>query len=260
METARLRASYDGDEGAYGSDVSMSDHEVAVATTGDASSRRYGGAVYVYSKSTRGLWEEQVRLTVDHSESKGVFGGRAILHNDFLAVTAPSYTDRGLGSLHIFERENSKWKHVKQFRGLDDYSLAIGAADNAVIVGEKGDGDDASGSATIFVRAADGKWGRKQVLKPVNPFEDGAFGTEVALSESLALVVGYDEQLRFEFNIDRVVYVFGKDEAAGYWKQKHIVDIGDVFFGSSMDIDGKVALIGRASDGALGQALIVHLN
>ncbi len=260
QEHSRLRASFKGDEGVYGSDVSVFKNQIAVATTGDASSSRYGGAVYIYSQDSRSDWVEEARLTVDHAGSQGVFGGRAVLGDDFLAVTAPSYKDAGKGLLHIFEKSESSWSHVKQFRGLDDYSLSLGASDGSIIVGEKSDGADASGSATIFSRGTDGKWVRKQVVKPVSPFEDGAFGTEVAISNDLALVVGYDEQLRFEFNIDRVVYVFGRDEKAGYWQQKHIVDIGDVFFGSAMDIDGNVALIGRASDNSTGQALIVHLN
>ncbi|NND71798.1 MAG: hypothetical protein HKN43_09475 [Rhodothermales bacterium] len=257
---ARLIGSFIGKEGAFASSLSMHGERIAISSSGDASARQYGGSVYIFERNSDGRWKETHRITVPRERSSGIFGGEAVLSGDFLAVTAPSYSDNGKGSLYVFEFDQGEWVLSNRFRGLDDYTLTMDASDSFIIVGEKSDGDDSSGSATLFVRNDDGDWTRKQILKPVSPFELGAFGTGVAVSDDLALVVGYDEQLQFEFNIDRVVYVFGYDQDGGYWRQRHIVDIGDVFFGSALDIDKRVALIGRASDTTVGQAVIVHLH
>ena len=257
-QVARLTASESRDEGAYASSVSILGNKLAISTTGDVSNRSYGGSVYIYER-TGERWIESARITVPHNRSEGVFGGRAMLGDGFLAVTAQAYSESGKGSLHIFRDTGDGWERIKKFAGLDDFFLSLAVTSDAIVVGEKTDGDDKSGSATVFVNEND-TWKRKQLLKPKSPFELGAFGTDVAISDDIILVVGYDEQLRFEFNIDRVVYVFGKDPDNGYWRQRHIIDIGDVFFGAGLDIDDRVALVGRASDNTVGSAVIVHLN
>lgn len=257
--TARLTSPGGSEEGAFASSVSIHGNRLAISTTGDVSTRAYGGAVYIYERSNAGSWLLQDRLAVPFKKSTGIFGGDAALAGNTLAVTAQAYSESGNGSLHIFEYDEERWTRSASFSGLDDFFLSLDATDTAVVVGEKTDGEDKSGSATLFVKE-DGQWKRKQQLKPANPFELGAFGTDVAITNDIALVVGYDEQLRFEFNIDRVVYVFARDPDRGYWKQRHIIDIGDVFFGSSLDIDNHIALVGRASDSSPGQAVIVHLN
>lgn len=258
-QTARLTSPGTYDEGAFASSVSLDSNRIAISTTGDASARSYGGAVYIFESTPAGNWRFTDRLTIPFERNLGIFGGVAALSGSTLAVTAQAYSETGRGSLHIFEYSDGAWNRTAMFRGLDDFFLSIDASSDAVIVGEKTDGEDKSGSSTLFVRE-DGQWKRKQQLQPANPFELGAFGTDVAITDDIALVVGYDEQLRFEFNIDRVVYVFTRDPDHGFWRQRHIIDIGDVFFGSALDIDDQIALVGRASDDAPGQAVIVHLN
>ncbi|MDX1740606.1 MAG: hypothetical protein R3178_04895, partial [Rhodothermales bacterium] len=127
------------------------------------------------------------------------------------------------------------------------------------IVGERRAGGDESGRAALFERGGDGQWRRAGVLRPARPFEFGAFGSKVALGDDRALVVGFDEQLRFEFNIDRVVYVF-EHVTSDVWRQRHIVDVGEVSFGSDLAVDGAMALIGQATDSQPGTAYIVQLH
>ncbi len=82
----------------------------------------------------------------------------------------------------------------------------------------------------------------------------------VSLSGNHALVVGFDEQLQMDFNIDRVVYVFEREPELNNWYQKHIIDLGDVAFGSSIDLDDQTALIGQTPDLAPGNAYVVRIN
>ncbi len=116
------------------------------------------------------------------------------------------------------------------------------------------------GRARILELDTDGKWKPRTTLKPSASYSQGGFGSTVALSGNHALVVGFDEQLRMNFNIDRVVYLFERNPDTGDWFQKHIIDVGDVAFASSIDLDGDVAVIGHAGDQIIGNAYIVLVH
>ena len=76
----------------------------------------------------------------------------------------------------------------------------------------------------------------------------------MALHRDRALVVGYDEQLRMDFNVDRVVYVYARHD--GTWHYQGILDIGESAFGSSIDLYEKTALIGAAG---VGEAYVIRI-
>jgi hypothetical protein len=78
----------------------------------------------------------------------------------------------------------------------------------------------------------------------------------VSLHGRRALITGYDEQLGKEINIDRVVYVFRR-RAGGEWRERTILDLGTVHFGASLDLDGRIALIGSVPETESG---IVHVT
>lgn len=178
-----------------------------------------------------------------------------------MLVGASTYLANRPGSAYFLHLEAStgRWEVQQRFGGLNDFFLPADVRGSRAIVGERRAGGDGSGRATLFERGDDGTWRRSLVLRPARPFEFGAFGSNVALGRDRALVVGFDEQLRFEFNIDRVVYVFQQVDTTR-WRQRHIVDVGEVSFGSDIAADGPVALIGQAADAQPGAAYIVQLH
>jgi hypothetical protein len=79
----------------------------------------------------------------------------------------------------------------------------------------------------------------------------------VSLNLPWALVTGYGEQLGKDFNIDRVVYTFRRDGEA--WRQRTILDIGEVDFGAALDQHDSRALVSSVPDGAPGSVYVVQL-
>lgn len=260
-EHARFEGNAKQSEGAYAAAVAIDGSAAVVTTSGDAVSGRYHGAAYFYERLPSGDWLQKQRLVPRQSVRLGIFGTSVDMADGVTVVGASTYLAGRPGSLYLieFEQEADRWQEVMRFGGLDDFFLPVDISGNRIIVGERRAGEEDSGAAVVIERDLTASWRKSAILKPVDPFELGAFGSEVALGSDRALVVGYDEQLRFEFNIDRVVYVFENREG-GRWRQRHVIDVGDVAFGSDIDTAGSIALIGQASDTEPGSAYIVHIH
>jgi hypothetical protein len=126
-------------------------------------------------------------------------------------------------------------------------------------VGEDRAGGNESGRATLFRLTGTGGWARAATLHPSIPYESGGFGAQVSVEGRWALVTGYDEQLEKEYNIDRVVYVFRRDRG-GAWRQRTILDIGEVDFGAALDQNGSMALVSSVPEGGPGAVYVVQLH
>ncbi|QXD16633.1 FG-GAP repeat protein [Rhodocaloribacter litoris] len=260
-ETARLTSNRTEEEGAFAASVALDGDRLLVTAAGDPAGRRYGGAAYLFEREPGGRWKQQARLTGDDDLRYGLFGTDGDLDGDRVVVAASTYFANRPGSIYLFERNpaSGAWEKVARFGHIDDFFISVDLSGDRVIVGESRDGPHGSGRATLFERNAEGRWQQTATLAPTQPYKQGGFGTEVALDGDRALVVGYDEQLSFEFNIDRVVYVFAYDPESRSWEQKRILDVGEVAFGSAIDLDGPWALIGQASEQKPGQVYLARL-
>ncbi|HMB92865.1 MAG TPA: hypothetical protein VKP65_18590 [Rhodothermales bacterium] len=262
-QAARLIADSDEEEGPFAASVSLDGDRALVTTWGDPSNGRFGGAAYIFEYDPeKDRWQRTARFTGSQGVEQGIFGGPAALDGDRAVVSASSYFQREPGSIYIFERDpaTNTWNEAAYFGDIDDFFISVDVEGDRVLVGESKSGSRKSGTATLFTRDATGKWHSTATLRPPTPYDHGAFGSAVSLDGNRALVAGYDEQLRMDFNIDRVVYLFEYDAEEDAWEYRHIVDIGEVAFGASVDLDGAVALIGRASEAEPGAAYVVRLR
>lgn len=260
-EVVRLTLDTEAQEGPFAAAVALDGDRALITASGDPVHGRYSGAAYVYERDPEtGGWEQQARVTA--TGGPGIFGGSAALDGDRFVVSASTYFDQKPGSVYIFERDpaTGRWHQAARFGDIDDFFISVDIDGDRVLVGESKAGSDRSGAATLYTRDASGRWSLAATLRPKTPYKYGAFGTNVALQGDYALVVGYDEQLGLDFNIDRVVYVFKHDPTTGQWRQQHIIDIGEVAFGADVDFDGGVALIGDVSDRRAGAAYVVHVH
>jgi hypothetical protein len=262
-QVARLTAPRQMREGAFAASVALDGDRALVTTWGDPSDGQYGGAAYVFEwDPATETWEEAARLTGSGGVKAGIFGGASALDGDRAAVAASTYFDRRPGSVYLFERDpaTGTWQETTRLGSIDDFYISVSLSGDWLLVGESKGGRGKSGVATLFAREAPGTWRHRVTLQPNPPYDDGAFGSAVALDGDRALVAGYDEQLGFSFNIDRVVYVFAHNPETNAWRQRSIMDIGEVDFGVAIDVDGDLAIIGQASDARPGAAYVVRLR
>lgn len=256
-QTARLTGSVGRDEGAFGADLALTAERAFVSTTGNVQ-RGQSGAVHVFRyDAERQRWTREARLTGDGASGPGQLGGTLEATESEVVVAASTYFEQAPGSAYVFESTESggatAWRVTNVLSGLDDFFLPLALTETQLLVGERRAGPDASGQATLYTRAASGAWTHAATLSPRRPFADGAFGSAVAVQGDWALVTGYDEQLRQETNIDRVVYVFRQGDD-GTWQQHTIIDIGRVGFGTALALDNGIALASWV--GASGQGMV----
>ena len=209
VQTARLiHSGLQGSEGAAGAAIAIQDGRILFTTGGDPSpDNQTDGAAYIFEKSSN-RWEQKHRLTRARSSEGGVFGGSASLGRGSMAVVSSSYFSKKTGAVYLFElTDNDSWDEVARLGGIEGFFVSLDLHGDEMIVGQAEAGARESGLATLFKRDSTGIWYETATLEPPTPYRKGAFGTEVALYEDRALVVGYDEQLSLNFNVDRVVFM-----------------------------------------------------
>jgi len=262
-EVVKLTSQRDVQEGAFASSVSLDGDRALVTAAGDAVHGRYSGAAYIFERNEiTGTWDQKARLTGSRGLRAGIFGGSGALDGDIAVITSSTYFDDEPGSCYVFERDAStgRWVEKSIFGGIDDFFISVDISNGYVLIGQSKKAPSQSGAATLYARDPAGYWHLVQTLRPTTPYAYGAFGSSVSLTDEYALLVGYDEQLGLDFNIDRVVYVFNKNTRTGEWEQAHVIDIGEVAFGAAVDHHQRYALIGKAAEEQIGEAYIVHLN
>ena len=239
-------------------DIDIFQDRLLYTTGGDPTpDHEQDGAVYIYHQ-TDGIWSLSHRLVGSGTFNRGIFGWNSTLYQDIIAVASSSYFSRRSGSVYIFELgQNNLWSEVAQLGGIQGFFISLDLYKEELIIGQPEAGSREAGQATLFARDSLGGWLQTATLEPPTPYRKGAFGTEVALYEDRVLIVGYDEQLRLNFNVDRVVYIYARRE--GQWHYQGIIDIGEASFGSSIDLYGKTALIGSASGSDVGKAFIITI-
>ena len=260
-QTAKLRQTSDQLEGAFAASISLDGDRLLITTAGDSKNLAYNGNAYVYEISG-GSWVLKGRMTGSLGPEAGVFGTSGALSGDRAIVSASTYLSERPGTVYIFDRnpETGVWSESGILRGILDFFISVDVDGDRIIVGESRAGPGNTGRARIFERSLEGRWRARKTLKPTSENSQGGFGSMVSLSGDHALVVGFDEQLQMNFNIDRVVYLFEYEPEPDDWYQKHIIDLGDVAFGSSIDLDNRTAVIGQTPDQAPGNAYVVRIN
>ena len=103
------------------------------------------GAVYVFTRSADGAWQQQAFIKASNPDADDKFGFAVALSGDTLAVGAP--------------HESS--------------AAGTGPSDNSL---------PHSGAVYVFARSASGRWKQEAFLKASTPGVDDSFGCSVALS------------------------------------------------------------------------------
>lgn len=258
-QTARLTGPSEQQDGLFGAGVALDGDRAAVSTSGNPDGA-FSGSVYIYEYDpVASSWEQTARLQGRHSPQSGILGGDVALDGPHLAVAASTYFQRKPGSVYVFRHtsDTGRWHEDAHLTGINAFFIDLDLHGTTLLVGEDRAGDDGSGAATVFTRN-ETTWTTAAELRPSIPYESGSFGSTVSVYGRRALITGYDEQLGQETNIDRVVYIFHR-ETRDSWRERMILDIGTVDFGASLDLNGRIAVIGSVPETETGTAHITRV-
>lgn len=265
--TQRSKLSTDlGNTGYFGDSVAIDGDTIVVGAT----QKNWGvmaGAAYVFVWDGDS-WESQARLTAPDGDYADGFGYEVDVSGDTIVVGARQDNDPVMGadagSAYVFTRTGSTWSLQQKLTAADgaiaDYfGNDVAVQGDTVLVGSPRDDDKGveSGSVYVYTRIG-GSWSQQAKITPADGATTDAFGTSVALDADTALIgaQGDDPEAMPITTNHGSAYVFTRSGTA-WSEQAKLIAPGlatNDNLGSTVALDGDMAVLGAPGDDALGNS------
>jgi hypothetical protein len=243
----------------FGERVSVSGGTAVIGADGDDDKGDSSGSAYVFVQAADGTWSQQAKLVAADGAADDVFGWSVAVDGGTAVIGAIGDDDRGdrAGSAYVFVRAaDGTWSQQAKLTAADGvdfdfFGASVSVSGDTAVIGAWGDDDrgNVSGSAYVFVRAADGTWSQQAKLTAADGAADDSFGKSVAVDGGTA-VIGTDED-DDKGDGSGSAYVFVR-AADGTWSQQAKLTAADGaaidYFGVSVAVDGDTAVIGAWLD------------
>ncbi len=238
----------------FGTAIAMDDEFVYIGAPEDNTQGEGAGALYIFRDTNLGNWEQVAKLTAADGTDGDLFGSAVAVSGEYLLIGAPRSDDAGTdaGAVYLFVHTGSEW--VQQVKLTAPQSAAGALFGSAVAL----QGDVALVTATLdagmgaaYVFTWNGTdWAPGERLVGGDIKSGDRFGSTVALDGGHLLIGAPAES----DNGSGAVYVF--EGSGGTWTQRSKLmpdtnGIGDRF-GSSVALEGAVAVIGAQRDDEFG--------
>lgn len=243
-EIFKLVAADGADNALFGRSVDI-DGDTAVIGAADGDRQ---GAVYVFVRDGD-RWIQQAKMKFNQR-----FGESVAIDGDTILVGAPFAPGRAF----VYTRKDGVWAKREELVGdnpttTDAFGASVALHDGTAVVGAVRDGEGSTGAAYVFTTDDDGaNWTRQaKLLGGDIQFND--FGGSVAISGD-TIIVG-DHRNDDKDPDAGAAFVFTRSD--GHWTRavKLLPQgpyAGYIHFGSSLAIDGDVAVVGAPRDRQLG--------
>ncbi len=238
-QEAYIKASNTNANDRFGGSVSLSGDLLAVGAYGEGSSATgvngnqtnndasWSGAVYVFRRSTGGVWSQEAYIKASNANGGDQFGWSVFLVGDFLAVGAPRESSSAIGVNGDQTNNDAVW----------------------------------SGAVYVFRRSAGGTWSQEAYIKASNTESSDHFGRSVSLSGDLLAVGAYVEsssatgvngnQTDNGASSSGAVYVFRRS-AEGVWSQEAYIKASNTgagdLFGDAISFVGNLLAVGAVRE------------
>jgi hypothetical protein len=226
------------------------------------------GAAYVFVRSGD-TWTQQEKLTVSDGTALARFGQSVSISGDTSLIGSfyDSATASQSGSAYVFvrdkdclEKQQKQCWHQQQKLVADDgaagdyfgSSVSVDEKNKIALIGAILDDDKGfgAGSAYVFIRDKDGSWQKQAKLTADDGEQADFFGNSVSVSKDTALIGA-----RTETGNSGSAYLFVRDKDGAWHQQEQLIaaDSAGDFFGWSVSLSGKTALIGGYTDDDKGR-------
>ncbi|MGR0481493.1 MAG: FG-GAP repeat protein [Candidatus Electronema sp. V4] len=169
------------------------------------------------------------------------------------------YKGSNSGSAYVFVRAaDGTWSQQAKLNADDgpaddQFGWSVAVSGDTAVIGAGLAGDD-SGSAYVFVRAADGTWNQQAKLTAADRAAFDMFGVGMSVSGGTVVIGAYGDDDKGSSSGSAYVFVRA---AGGTWSQQAKLTAADGAaddrFGSSVAVSGDTAVIGAWYDGRQGQ-------
>ncbi|WP_417910106.1 FG-GAP repeat protein [Candidatus Electronema sp. PJ] len=189
-QQVKLLASDRAPGGLFGMSVAVSGD---TAVIGDPSS----DAAYIFIRAGGDTWMQQAKLRASDGAAGDLLFGRSVALSEDTAVIG-AYGDDDKGSAYVFVRAaDGTWtqqaKLLASDRLFDDsFGVSVAVSGDMAVIGASEDEYSkrgrSSGSAYIFVRAADSTWTQQAKLLAPEGTTNDRFGNSVAVSGDTVVI------------------------------------------------------------------------
>ncbi|MCX6571294.1 MAG: FG-GAP repeat protein [Candidatus Aminicenantes bacterium] len=267
----KLVASDTADNTSFGMSGDVDGDLAIVGAPGDDVNGTNSGAAYIFSRDLGGLdgWGQIKKLVASDAAADDLFGVSVDISGDYAVVgaVAEDGAGTGRGAAYIFYRNQGgadNWGQVKKLTANaaadnDGFGFAVALEGDTLIVGadgEDGGGTD-EGAAYVFYKDRGGadNWGPVVRLVAGDPDDADQFGYSIGLSGDVA-VIGSPGKNGAGSNRG-AAYIFSRDMggADGWGQLKKLTAddaSDDVWLGTSVALDGALAVIGAGWDNGGG--------
>lgn len=255
---ARLHAGDGTAQDSFGNSVSLDDDTIVVGAILDAVDQiNYStGSAYVFVRTDSG-WSQQAKLIAGDVDSLDYFGCSVSVDGDLALIG--SYWDRSRrGSAYIFARNGNTWTQQAKLidpdgRSEDNLGLQVCLSGTTALVAAATDDDLGNASGSVFVfTAEDTTWTQQAKLQSSDGSQFDYFGSSLAFSGNTALIGASGGS--GDSTYPGSAYVFTRTGST--WSQQSRLQAADAsaedFFGSSVALDGNVAVVGAERDDVSG--------
>jgi hypothetical protein len=244
----------------FGISVSVFGDTAVIGAYYDDDKGTDSGSAYVFVRAANGTWSQQAKLTADDGATLDQFGWSVSVSGDTAVIGASLDDDKGSasGSAYVFVRAaaDGTWSQQAKLTAADGaaqdiFGKSVAVSGDTAVIGAWGDEDKGShsGSAYVFVRAADGTWSQQAKLTAADGAADDYFGISVAVSGDTAVIGAYRDDDKVSASGSAYVFVRAAD---GTWSQQAKLTAADGaaldFFGWSVAVSGDTAVIGAHRD------------
>lgn len=216
------------------------------------------GAVYVFERAG-GAWSQTAKLAPDIPAASQSYGVSVALDGDTLVVGSNGDHSYGIskGSVYVYARSDGGWSQQAKLgpdlvSASDHFGLSVDIDGATLAVGSAYDDTLAQNSGAVYVFSRDAEaWTQDAKLFSDDPGQSRYFGWSVAIDEGTILAGSIGDSTAGSFSGGAFLFERGE---AGWVQRAHLVaDDGGAMdlFGSSVSLDGRVALIGSRQDDAV---------
>ena len=194
------------------------DGDTAVIGAMDDDKGTDSGSAYVFVRAADGTWSQQAKLTADDGAAWDNFGYSVSVSGDTAVIGANWDDDKGSssGSAYVFIRAaDGTWSQQAKLTAVDgaawdEFGISVSICWDTAVIGAMYDDDNGSGSgsAYVFVRAADGTWSQQAKLTADDGAAYDSFGGSVAVSGDTAVIGAIGDNDKGDF-FSGSAYVFG---------------------------------------------------
>lgn len=259
-QTAKLKSGDAAKSDGFGVSVYISGNTLVVGACLNRTDGIRGGSAYIFEREEDAdEWTQLKKLIATDIKDRDHFGRSVSKNNDIIVIGAPGrYSGDQAGAVYLFSKDTggeNNWGQLTKLtkeNGIaeDNFGASVTINNDMIVIGSPRDND--LGAIHIYKTDAEANWKEIRELKGED-FNEQKIGEIISVNEDLVML-GFPKE-----NYDKGIVSFVRiDKETDQLGKVITIDGGnsasDQYFGTAVDLDGDIAIIGAYGDDENGRS------